>query len=48
MSASEVWSVADASELYEVPRWGKGYFSINSSGNVQVHPTKDPSRAIDL
>src|SRR6476661_5842793 len=48
MSTSEVWSVADASELYEVPRWGKGYFSINSSGNVQVHPTKDPSRAIDL
>ena len=48
MSTSEVWSVADASELYEVPRWGKGYFSINSAGNVQVHPTKDPSRAIDL
>jgi arginine decarboxylase len=48
LSTSEVWSVADASELYEVPRWGKGYFSINSAGNVQVHPTKDPSRAIDL
>ena len=48
MSAGEVWSVADASELYEVPRWGKGYFSVNQSGNVQVHATKDPSRAIDL
>src|SRR6187401_1026966 len=48
MSTSEVWSVADASELYEVPRWAKGYFSVNSAGNVQVHPTKDPSRAIDL
>ncbi|MBK5296230.1 MAG: biosynthetic arginine decarboxylase, partial [Vicinamibacteria bacterium] len=37
-----------ASELYEVPRWGKGYFSISSAGNVMVHPTKDPSAAIDL
>src|SRR5262249_17338709 len=48
MTASEVWSVTDASELYEVERWGKGYFSINASGHVQVHPTKDPARAIDL
>jgi arginine decarboxylase len=48
MTAGEVWSVTDANELYEVSRWGKGYFSINGSGNVQVHPAKDPSRAIDL
>jgi arginine decarboxylase len=48
ISAGEIWSIADASELYEVPRWGKGYFSINAAGHVQVHPTKDPSRAIDL
>jgi arginine decarboxylase len=48
MSAGDIWSITDANELYEVPRWGKGYFSINSAGNIQVHPTKDPSRAIDL
>jgi arginine decarboxylase len=48
MTAGEVWNVTDANELYEVSRWGKGYFSINGSGNVQVHPGKDPSRAIDL
>jgi arginine decarboxylase len=48
MTPGEVWSVTDANELYEVSRWGKGYFSINASGNVQVHPAKDPSRAIDL
>ncbi len=48
VGAGEVWSVSDASELYEVPRWGKGYFSVSSSGNVMVHPTKDPSAAIDL
>src|SRR6478609_3051142 len=47
-SSTRSWSVHDASELYEVARWGHGYFSVNGSGHVQVHPTKDPARAIDL
>jgi len=47
-SSTRAWSVQDASELYEVPRWGHGYFSVNASGHVDVHPTKDPARAIDL
>src|SRR5215204_4283998 len=47
-SATRSWSVHDASELYEVARWGNGYFSVNDGGHVQVHPTKDPARAIDL
>jgi arginine decarboxylase len=47
-SSTRAWSVHDASELYEVPRWGHGYFSVNDVGHVQVHPTKDPARAIDL
>jgi len=42
------WTVADASELYEIAAWGKGYFSINELGHVCVHPAKDPCRAIDL
>ena len=42
------WTIADASELYEIAGWGKGYFSINEQGHVCVHPTKDPRRAIDL
>jgi arginine decarboxylase len=42
------WTVTDASELYEVPRWGKGYFSVNANGHLQVHPNKDPSLAIDM
>jgi arginine decarboxylase len=44
----EVFTVNDATELYEVDRWGKGYFSISQAGHVLVHPTKDPSRSIDL
>ena len=42
------WSIAEASELYEIARWGAGYFSIGASGSVHVHPTKEPDRFIDL
>src|SRR5262245_17760702 len=38
----------DAADLYEVSRWGNGYFSISSEGHVCIHPTKDADRAIDL
>jgi arginine decarboxylase len=44
----EPWTIADAMELYEVARWGKGYFSIDPTGHLRVHPTKDPQQAIDL
>ena len=37
------WTVSDAAELYEVGRWGKGYFSVYQQGHVLVHPTKDPA-----
>jgi arginine decarboxylase len=47
-STTRAWSVHDASELYEVSRWGHGYFSVNDAGHVQVHPTKEPERGIDL
>ena len=46
--AVDRWTPTDASELYEVPRWGKGYFSVNRRGHVAVHPTRDPNLAIDL
>src|SRR5215471_13968773 len=44
----ESWTVTDASEAYEIARWGKGYFSIGENGHVKVHPTKDATREIDL
>jgi arginine decarboxylase len=40
--------VTDATELYEVERWGKGYFSVGSNGHLRVHGTRDPERSIDL
>ena len=42
------WSITEATELYDVARWGQGYFSINDQGHVVVHPTKDPARGVDL
>ncbi len=42
------WSVSDASETYEIARWGNGYFSINELGHVTVHPTRAPEHAVDL
>jgi arginine decarboxylase len=46
--AVERWSITDASELYDVPSWGKGYFGINAHGHLTVHPNRDPNKAIDL
>ncbi len=42
------WSTVDAAEMYEVPRWGNGYFSVGPAGHVLVHPDRNPSRAVDL
>ena len=42
------WSITEATELYDVARWGQGYFSVNEQGHVVVHPTKEPGRGVDL
>jgi len=44
----EGWTTADATELYEIARWGQGYFAIGENGQVTIHPTKEPDRSIDL
>jgi len=44
----EHWSTADAADLFEVARWGSGYFSVGPSGHLLVHPDKDPTKSIDL
>jgi arginine decarboxylase len=42
------WSATEAEELYEVQGWGNGYFSVGKDGTVQVHPERNPQRAVDL
>ena len=48
LEPTERWTPQDASELYDVARWGKGYFSVSDQGHVLVHPEKDATRSIDL
>jgi arginine decarboxylase len=42
------WTVDDALDLYQVPAWGSGYFSINAAGHIVVRPDTTPDREIDL
>jgi arginine decarboxylase len=41
------WTVRDCLELYNVPTWGAGFFSINAKGHVEVTPRPDGA-GIDL
>jgi len=42
------WTIDDATDLYDIEAWGKGYFSINDAGHVVVRPTRDSKSEIDL
>ena len=42
------WTFTDSSELYEVERWGNGFFSVGQNGNLLVHPDRNRKNAIDL
>src|SRR5690349_9272539 len=48
MELIEKWKVQDATEIYGIRHWGKGYFGINRAGHVTVHPYKRPEQAVDL
>ncbi|MGD9765906.1 MAG: biosynthetic arginine decarboxylase [Candidatus Binatia bacterium] len=41
------WTIRDCMELYNVPAWGAGLFSVNPQGHVEVQPRADGPR-IDL
>src|SRR5579862_6105898 len=47
-ASSVPWGVEDSLELYNVPAWGLGYFSINAAGHVVVRPDTTPKHEIDL
>ncbi|MGZ6143456.1 MAG: biosynthetic arginine decarboxylase [Myxococcales bacterium] len=42
------WSIEKSLQLYNIPGWGAGYFSINQKGHVVVHPFGQPGPMIDL
>ena len=42
------WTIHDSLELYQLPSWGAGFFSVNDRGSVTVHPLQGADRQIDL
>ncbi len=42
------WTRADALDLYNIPRWGCGYFSINDQGSLCVTPRGEGNGSIDM
>ncbi|EMI19018.1 arginine decarboxylase, partial [Rhodopirellula maiorica SM1] len=46
--APKQWSGADSASLYEVDRWGDGYFHVTKDSRLMVSPGRDPEQAIDL
>src|SRR5205809_3684852 len=42
------WELESAIAPYNVDGWSEGYFTVNSSGNVEARPLKDNGGSIDL
>ena len=42
------WSIAQAREVYNIDRWGDGYFTVTEQGRVAVRHTRDVALAVDL
>jgi len=42
------WTVRDSLELYNIPNWGRGFFSVNERGHLEVRPRGPEKPAIDL
>jgi arginine decarboxylase len=42
------WTPKQSSDLYRVPKWGAGFFSVSEDGNLLVHPRRADGASIDL
>lgn len=42
------WSIESARDLYQIGRWGAGYFDINTEGNVFAQPDPNQTLKVDL
>ena len=42
------WTIRDSLELYGVPSWGGGYFSVNPEGHLEVRPRGGSGPSIDM
>ncbi|HKJ02936.1 MAG TPA: biosynthetic arginine decarboxylase, partial [Longimicrobiales bacterium] len=42
------WTAQDSAELYGLDNWGGGYFGVSEQGTIEVYPTGERDRPIDL
>lgn len=42
------WDIPSAISLYNIDRWGLGYFSVNERGNISICPTQNTATPIDI
>jgi len=47
MQSTTPFDIHDALSLYNVDRWGGGYFGINAAGHVSIHPKRN-GETIDI
>ena len=47
-NVSEGWDVQQARNLYNVQRWGAGYFDISESGRVIAKPLQENGASVDI
>jgi arginine decarboxylase len=45
---NQPWDIPSAVSLYNIDRWGNGYFGINDLGNLVVYPTQNTATPIDI
>ncbi len=46
--ASEPWDIQQARNLYNIHRWGAGYFDVSEGGRVVAKPLRDAGASVDL
>jgi len=42
------WDIPAAISLYNIDRWGTGYFTVNAKGHIQIQPTRNAEAVIDI
>ena len=48
VAATAPWDIPTARSLYNIDRWGAGYFDVNADGNVVVTPLREKGAAIEI
>ncbi|MES2526034.1 MAG: biosynthetic arginine decarboxylase [Bdellovibrionota bacterium] len=42
LDAGKEWTTKESDEIYQISRWGEGYFTVSDKGDMCVSPTRAP------